>query len=72
MASKIKSSKLTMCGGIVFMKGSKRNRWLKDGMKVSRRLNKKMWVRRVRRTKDLHSGGYYKRLAGVTMYDGVL
>lgn len=55
----------------MYMKGSKRNRWLKDGVKMSRRLNKKMWVRKARRTKDLHSGSYYKRLAGVTMYDGV-
>ena len=54
------------------MKGSKRNRWLKDGMKVSRCLNKKMWVRKAGHAKDLRSGGYYKRLAGVTMYDGVL
>ena len=54
------------------MKGSKRNRWLKDGIKVSRRFHKKTWVRKARHAKDLRSGGFYKRLAGVTMYDGVL
>lgn len=54
------------------MKGSKRDRWLKDGLKVSRRWHKKLWNRRVRHSRVLKDGSYYKRLAGESVWDGVL
>ncbi len=54
------------------MKGSKRDRWFKDGLKVSRRWYKKLWNRRVRHSRFSKDGGYYKRLAGESMWDGVL
>ncbi len=57
---------------VSFMKGSKRDRWFKDGLKVSRRWYKKLWNRRVRHSRFSKDGGYYKRLAGESMWDGVL
>ena len=53
------------------MKGSKRNRWLKDGLKTSRHWYKKMWNRRVRHCKVTYSNCDYKRLAGVSQWVGI-
>ena len=47
--------------------------WLKDGIRESRKVNKKMWNRKVRRySKILSNGCEYKKLAGVTIYDRVV
>lgn len=52
------------------MKGSKRNCWLKDGMKTSKKWNKKIWNRKVRHS-DVSDGGNYRKIAKDSMYDGV-
>ena len=52
-------------------KGSRRNRWLKDGERVSRKWYKRMWNRRVRHCKDLGAGSHYKRLAGESAWEGI-
>ena len=54
------------------MKGSKRDRWLKDGLKVSRRWYKKMWNRRTRHNGNLRDGSFYKRLAKESAWEGIL
>lgn len=54
-----------------FMKGSKRDRWLKDGIKVSRHWYKKMWNRRARHNKNLRDGSFYKRLAKESAWEGI-
>lgn len=53
-------------------KGSKYKSWLKEGIKVSKKLYKKLWNRKVRHAKNLVSGSMYKKLAKDSMYDGVL
>lgn len=53
------------------MKGSKRDRWLKDGVKESRKHFKKIWNRKVRRYKNDLKNSEYKRLSGVTAYEYV-
>lgn len=54
------------------MKGSKRDRWLKDGLKTSRKWNKKMWNRRARHNANLRDGNFYKRLAKESAWEGIL
>ena len=53
-------------------KGSKRDRWLKDGIKESRKVNKKSWNNKVRSTSDVASGCAFKKLAKDSIYDKVL
>ena len=53
------------------MKGSKRNRWLKDGLKVSRHWYKKMWNRRARHCETTYAHCDYKRLASVSQLVGI-
>ena len=53
------------------MKGYKRNMWRKDGIKVSRHWHKNEWNRKVRHNKSMISGGFYKRLAKKSAYDGI-
>ena len=51
-------------------KGSKRNRWCKDGIKVSRAMWKKYLSRKVRRyNKALSNGNYYKKIDSGKLYD---
>ena len=46
--------------------------WLKDGMRNSRKVNKKRWNRRVRHyTKNLSNGNEFKKLAKASAYDMV-
>ena len=46
------------------MKGSKRDRWLKDGMRDTKKFMKKYWTRAARHNKDLANHNYYRRLSG--------
>ena len=51
-------------------KGSKRNRWCKDGIKVSRAMWKKYLSRKVRRcNKALSNGSYYKKVDSDKLYN---
>lgn len=52
------------------MKGSKRNRWAKDGEKTSRKWLKHVWNKKIRH-KKLYDNCYYKRYAGVSMWIGI-
>ena len=54
-------------------KGSKRDRWLKDGIKQSKKVYKKIMNRKVRNTdpSGLNNCGY-KKLLGEKAYDMVL
>ena len=54
------------------MKGSKRDRWLKDGIKTSRRWYKKTWNRKARHNRNLSNGNFYKRLAKESAWEGIL
>ena len=49
------------------MKGSKRNRWLKDGVKESKKHFKALWNRWVRHSSSL-CGSTYKKIAGKAMW----
>ena len=53
------------------MKGSKRNLWLKECKRISRKWNKRMWNRKVRYS-EVTNNCHYKRLAGNSMYDAEL
>lgn len=53
-------------------KGSKRDRWYKDGIKISRKCFKKIWNRKVRKNKDDMSNGEYKKIAAESMFKGIL
>jgi hypothetical protein len=50
------------------MKGSKRERWVKDGVKTSCKMFKKKWNRKVRHTKSSYSNNTYKKLAGCSKW----
>lgn len=54
------------------MKGSKRDRWLKDGVKESRKHFKAQWNRRVRYSGNLCDStlcsSAYKKIAGKAMW----
>lgn len=54
------------------MKGSKRHRWLKDGIKTSRKWYKHTWNRKSRYNNNLANGSFYKKLAKCSMWEGVL
>ena len=45
------------------MKGSKRDRWLKDGVRESKKHFKSLWNRRVRYSSKI-CGSTYKKIAG--------
>ena len=49
-------------------KGSKHKRWLKDGMKESRKHFKKMWNRRTRHRMGIMKHAEYKKLCGDSIY----
>ena len=49
-------------------KGSKRNRWLKDGIKKSRKVMKKHWNRKVRNSERYFSHSGYRKLAKESAY----
>ena len=49
-------------------KGSKKDRWLKDGMKQSKKGMKKWWNKKVRNTDNLPCNGSYKKLSKDTAY----
>lgn len=53
-------------------KGSKRNRWLKDGIKESRKVNKRIWNTKVRNNSEALCGCTYKKIAKASVYDKVL
>lgn len=53
-------------------KGNKFNRWYKEGLKISRKLNKKYWNRKVRHLKYSLNRSNYKKIAKDSMYDGIL
>lgn len=47
--------------------------WLKDGIRNSRKVNKRRWNRRVRHyMKNLSDGSEFKKLAKASAYDMVL
>jgi hypothetical protein len=55
------------------LKGSKRNRWLKDGMKVSKKYMKSVWNRQTRRkSMILPNDNMYKKLKAESAYISVL
>lgn len=49
-------------------KGSKRERWLKDGIRESRKVMKKYWNRRVRNSKKRFNHASYRKLAKDSAY----
>ena len=49
--------------GGIGMKGSKRDRWLKDGVRESKKHFKALWNRRVRYSSKI-CGSTYKKIAG--------
>ena len=53
-------------------KGAKRDEWLKNGMKESRKHFKSMWNRRVRHAKNVSNGCAYKKLCDDSIYIFVL
>ena len=53
------------------MKGSKRDRWYKEGIKTSKRWYKKIWNRKVRHI-DVSDNNGYRRIAKDQMWDGIL
>lgn len=50
-------------------KGNKRFEWLAQGIKASKKKYKKLWNKKVRRTKNLSDHCFYKKLAGITMWE---
>ena len=50
------------------MKGSKRDRWLKDGVKETQKHFKALWNRRVRYSGSTLCGSAYKKIAGKAMW----
>lgn len=50
------------------MKGSKRDRWVKDGMRDSKKFQKKFWKRSARHCKDLANHNFYRRLSGCSAW----
>jgi len=53
------------------MKGSKKDRWLKDGIKESKKHYKKLWNRRVRHSKEELANNEYRKLGSQEMYNYV-
>lgn len=53
------------------VKGSKKDRWLKDGIKESKKHYKKLWNRRVRHTKETLANNEYRKLGSAEMYNYV-
>lgn len=53
------------------MKGSKRDRWLKDGIKTSRKWLKSTWNRKTRHSKISYSNCSYKKIVGQAMWIAV-
>ena len=49
-------------------KGSKRDLWLKNGIKESRKYMKPIMKRRIRKKLDLPDGSYYKKYIGDMAY----
>ena len=55
------------------MKGSKRGRWYKDGIKASRKTYKNIWNRKVRRSTDVPlTGSTFKKIKGYEEFDFIL
>ena len=55
------------------MAKSRVNKWFIEGIKLSKRLNKKIWNRKLRRKKlEIYNHSTYKKLAGESMYDYML
>lgn len=50
-------------------KGIKRREWLLQTIRLSKKQNKKMWNRKVRRIMNLSDHCFYKKLAGDSMFD---
>ena len=55
------------------MKGSKRHRWLKDGIKDSKKHYKHRWDKQLRNRYDNEAlnNGAYRKIAGKAIYDYV-
>ena len=53
-------------------KGNKYRSWFKDGIKTSRKWYKKLWNRKVRHSNNIQSGSSYKKVAGESMFNGIV
>ena len=53
------------------VKGSKKDRWLKDGIKESKKHYKKLWNRRVRHAKEALANNGYRKLGSAEIYNYV-
>lgn len=53
------------------MKGFKYKRYIKDGIKVSRKWYKNIWNRRIRHSNKISKNCEYKKVAGGEIWNGI-